>query len=239
MRTKKAPSHGLGPRPTRRARPAPAPAVRWPWTRTARSVEADPRLEAAFFEALRQQHRAPRPPTSVDAAVDALIAAGAAASSSSSTSPPALDPSPWAVAHTSGLLGWRAFSGRRALASQAIDLASGTVLSRAEALGGRLLSSAAGTCAARRGSPRTLDVSVTRVEVGPGPRSGGRTDGAGREVGGGGGGRTEKGGWAVRLPVKGTGAVEVLYAGRDVRVLRGAGGVAVQVRPEALLLLEG
>jgi len=165
------------------------------------------------------------PAADVDAAVDALIAAGRP------TTPPALDSDPWAVAYTRGLLGWRAFAGRGALASQAVDLAGGSVLSRAEALGGLLLSEAAGTCTARGGGePRILDVSVTRVEVGPGPRAGGGVDGAGRGVGGGGRGP----GWRVRLPVRGTGAVSVLYAGADVRVFRGAGGIAVQVRPECL-----
>lgn len=211
--------------PARRTCPQPlASGLHLPWlglpTKRA-SREADPRLEAAFFEALC------RPLTSttiIDAAVNALIEAGA-----SSSAPPVLDPSPWAVAHTSGLLGWRAFSGKKALASQAIDTTAGTVVSRAEALGGRVLSTAAGTCAVSVDDPRTLEVSVERVEVGPGPCAGGKTDGAGRVV-------DEDGKeWTVRLPAAGKGAVTVLYAGRDVRVFRGAaGGVAVHVRAELL-----
>ena len=61
---------------------------------------------------------------------------------------------------------------------------------------------------------------------------GAAVDGAGRPVTTAAGGK--KAGarpWSLRLPIRGAGSFRVEYAGRRLRVFRGSGGLAVQVRP--------
>lgn len=146
----------------------------------------------------------------LDRLTAALVAAGAARRPDVRR---ALDASPWAVIHTAGGVQplWRAFDlvgkGGGDLPTQALDGAAATAVSTLALPGGARVV-ARGTF---QRQDATLTVTVGEVEV----------EGvAGR---------------AWRLPIAGTGATTLLYAGRDVRVLRGAGGaVAVQVRQGAL-----
>jgi hypothetical protein len=206
------------------------PTPRAGWRLAWPSVKRAPDAEDKLVEALQ----AGQPARTVDAALDDLLAS----SSSSTTTAPRLDPQPWVVAHTRGPLTWRLFtlSGRgKALASQAIDTASSSVVSRAESFGGALLSTAVGTLAPRADDPATFDVYVTGAEVAVGAG----VDGAGvmkedttiKTT------TTPAGaprGWSLRLPISGKGTFRVEYAGRRLRVFRGSGGLAVQVRPGVL-----
>ena len=116
----------------------------WPSIRRPKTPDA----EAALMAALEAGDG-----PAVDLALDALLLQSAPAA------PPRLDPAPWVVAHTRGPLTWRAFSGQRALASQAIDMGAASVVSRAEAFGGRILSTAVGTVETRAGDPATWSTS--------------------------------------------------------------------------------
>ena len=150
----------------------------------------------------------------LDRLTAALVADGAARGA-----PPdprrVLDASPWAVVHTTTRVPplWRAFDWAGpggALPSQALDGRAGTAVSTLALPwppGARVV--ARGTFE-REGPTLTVTVGEAAVEGGPGGRT-----------------------W--RLPIKGTGKTTLLYAGNDVRVLRGDGGaIAVQVRQGAL-----
>ena len=220
------PSHLLRPAlrgPTPRPRPVTTLAgVSWPPSFIPQKKVPD--AEDALVTALQRGDSAV-----VDGLLDDLLAA-----STTTTSPPRLSSSPWVVAHTRGTLVWRTFTlagtGRRpALASQAINTSSGSVISRAEAWGGAILSTAVGTVAPRADDPATFDVFVTGASV----TVGAGVDGAGVEKAGA-GGRGRGPGWSVRLPIRGKGTFRVEYAGRRLRVFRGSGGLAVQVKPGVL-----
>ena len=102
-------------------------------------------------------------------------------------------------------------------------------MSRAETLGGALLATAVGTVAPRPNDPATFDVYVTGADL----AAWAAVDGAGvaKQPAGTAAGQPAR---SVRLPVRGKGTFRVEYAGRRLRVFRGSGGLAVQVRPGVL-----
>ena len=92
-----------------------------------------------------------------------------------------------------------------------------------------LLATAVGTVAPRPNDPATFDVYVTGADL----AAWAAVDGAGvaKQPAGTAAGQPAR---SVRLPVRGKGTFRVEYAGRRLRVFRGSGGLAVQVRPGVL-----
>ena len=183
--------------------------LRWPLARrppSARSAERE-LIRLARLPPTRDRLR------QLDKLTTVLLEAGASAGPPKAGS---VGDGRWAVVHTKGPLLWRTLSGRGE-ASQEFDPASSTVVSRAVLAGGALAARASGTYTPDPSSgPCTLAVTVTRVELLPGPILAG--------------GRDEDELPRLSLPLGGTGRVDVAYAGDRVRVLKGSGGWAVQAR---------